>query len=90
MCKAISKFVPIYCYLFIYCSRSYSNSRILNNITFQNAKNFNFININFRKKNFILLDLFYQNNSNEPKMIKIQSLDYLKTEIYKLKNFENT
>jgi hypothetical protein len=54
------------------------------------VKNFNFININPRKTKFILLDLPYQNNSNEPKIIKIQLLYRLKTEVYKIRNFENT
>jgi hypothetical protein len=49
-----------------------------------------FINIDPRKIKFISLDLSYQDDSNEPKMIKIQSLDYLKIEVYRIKNFENT
>jgi hypothetical protein len=43
------------------------------------AKKIIFININSRKIKFILLDLSHQDYSNEPKIIKIQSLDCLKT-----------
>jgi hypothetical protein len=38
-----------------------------------------FINIDPRKIKFISLDSSHQDDSNEPKMIKIQSLDRLKT-----------
>jgi hypothetical protein len=51
------------------------------------TKNFNFINIDPRKIKFISLDLFYQDDSNESKMIKIQSLDCLKTGVCRIKNF---
>jgi hypothetical protein len=33
---------------------------------------------------FIPLDSFHQNDSNEPKMIKIQSLDHLKTGVCRI------
>jgi hypothetical protein len=49
-----------------------------------------FININPKKIKFILLDSSYQDDSNEPKIIKIQSLDCLKTEICRIRNFKNT
>jgi hypothetical protein len=67
--------------------------RILNNINITHesyAKNFNFINIDSKKIKFILLDLSYQDDSNKPKMIKIQSLDCLKIEVYRIRKFENT
>jgi hypothetical protein len=54
------------------------------------TKNFNFINIDPRKIKFISLDSSHQDDSNEPKMIKIQSLDRLKTGVCGTKNFENT
>jgi hypothetical protein len=54
------------------------------------AKNFNFININSRKIKFILLELFYQDDFNESKIIKIQLLNCLKTGVYRIRNFENT
>jgi hypothetical protein len=38
----------------------------------------------------VLLDLSHQNDSNKSKMIKIQLLDHLKTEVCKIRNFENT
>jgi hypothetical protein len=41
------------------------------------------------KIKFISLDSFHQDNSNESKMIKIQSLDRLKTGVYRIRNFEN-
>jgi hypothetical protein len=36
------------------------------------------------------LDSSYQDNSNKPKIIKIQSLDRLKIEVYRIRNFKNT
>jgi hypothetical protein len=54
------------------------------------AKNFNFININSKKIKFISLDSSHQDNSNEPKMIKMQSLDHLKIGVCRIRNFENT
>jgi hypothetical protein len=60
------------------------------NITYKPyAKNFNFINIDPRKIKFILLDSFYQDGSNKPKIIKIQSLNCLKIEVCKIRKFEN-
>jgi hypothetical protein len=67
--------------------------RILNITNITNipyTKNFNFINIDPKKIKFISLDSSHQDDSNEPKMIKIQSLDHLKTGVCRIKNFENT
>jgi hypothetical protein len=52
------------------------------------AKKIIFININSRKIKFISLDLSHQDDSNEPKMIKIQSLDCLKTGVCKIRNLK--
>jgi hypothetical protein len=49
-----------------------------------------FVNINPGKIKFISLDLSHQDDSNKPKMIKIQSLNRLKTGVYRIRNFENT
>jgi hypothetical protein len=54
------------------------------------AKKIILINIDPRKIKFISLDSSHQDDSNEPKMIKIQSLDHLKTGVCRSRNFENT
>jgi hypothetical protein len=53
------------------------------------SKKIIFINIDPKKIKFILLDSSHKNDSNEPKIIKIQLLDRLKTGVYRIRNFEN-
>jgi hypothetical protein len=48
-----------------------------------------FINIDSIKIKFISLDLSHYDDFNEPKMIKIQLLDHLKTGLCIIKNFKN-
>ena len=48
----------------------------------------NLANINARNVILLSLDFSYWNESNDIKFIKIQLVNYLKTEVYKIRKFE--
>ena len=48
----------------------------------------NLVNINAIKIKFISLDSSHYDESNGIKFIKIQSVDFLKTEVYRIRKFE--
>src|SRR5690349_6376694 len=50
----------------------------------------NSINIDARNANLLPLDSSRRGESNEPKFVKIRSLDSLKTGVCTIRNFENT